>query len=52
VDIASLSVEEKPKVRIVVDPELPLSEAANGNVTLKCRLEDQVTKVYEHSHVG
>lgn len=41
VDIASLSVEEKPRVRIVVEPELPLSEAANGNVTLKCRLEDQ-----------
>ncbi len=40
-DIASLSVEEKPRVRIVVEPELPLSESANGNVTLKCRLEDQ-----------
>ena len=46
VDIASVSVEEKPRVRIVVEPELPLSESRNGNVTLKCRLEDQPSEKY------
>jgi hypothetical protein len=46
VDIASVSVEEKPRVRIVVEPELPLSESRNGNVTLKCRLEEQPSEKY------
>lgn len=50
VDVASVSVEEKPRVRIVVEPELPLSESHNGNVTLKCRLEDQPSERFGGSH--
>ena len=39
VDIATIYVEEKPRVTLSVEPENPVSELKNANVTLKCLSE-------------
>ena len=38
-DIASIYVEEKPRVTLSVEPENPVSELSNADVTLKCLSE-------------